>query len=159
NRRGARAAHPRKQSPAATSASRSRIPTDRARHSPSSGLLAGGTVLPPEISGCSILAGLDDAAAHRARFAKELVQCVAVSKTNGALHGGQVFAEAPKHLQHRLLVVEEDVAPHDGVGGGDAREIAKPASRKLDHLGVGHLLKVPRGVDDVIGNQVWHMTG
>src|SRR5262249_56899464 len=89
----------------ATPAPGSRSPTDRPRHWPSSGLLAGRTVT-PEISGCRILPGLYDAATDRARFAEELVQGVAVTKANGALQRGQVFAEAPQHLQHRLLVVE-----------------------------------------------------
>jgi hypothetical protein len=48
---------------------------------------------------------------------------------------------------------------HDGVGGGDAREVAKAAGRELDHLGVRHALQMPRRVDDVVGDEVRHVAG
>jgi hypothetical protein len=65
----------------------------------------------------------------------------------------------PEHLQHRLLVVQEDVAPHGRVGGGDAGEVAEAAGRELDHLALGDLLEVGGGADDVVGDQVRHVAG
>ena len=112
-----------------------------------------------EVGRGRVLAGLDDAAPDGARLHEQLVERVAVAEADGALQRGQVLAEARQHLQHRLLVVEEHVAPHDGIGGGDAREVAEAAGRELDHLGVGDALQMPRGVDDVVGDQVRHVAG
>src|SRR5438128_11862917 len=121
--------------------------------------LLGGAVLAAEVGGGRILTRLDDAAPDAARLHEQVVEGVAVAVADGALQGGEVLAEAAEHLQHRVLVVEEDVAPHDGVGGGDAREIAKTAGRELDNLGVRHALQMPRRVDDVVGDEVRHVAG
>src|SRR5215470_3533776 len=83
------------------------------------------------------LLGLDDAAADGAGAREEVLQLVALAPADVALEGGQVLAEAAEHLQHRLAVVEEDVAPHDRVGGGDPREVAEATGRELDDLLLG----------------------
>src|SRR5438034_3605534 len=72
-----------------------------------------GRTVAAEVGGGGVLAGLDDAATGGARLHEQLVQRVAVAEADGALQRGEVLAEAAEHLQHRLLVVEEDVAPHD----------------------------------------------
>src|SRR5262249_26762610 len=86
------------------------------------------------------LLGLDDAAADGTRAGEELRQLVALAPADVALERRQVLAEAAEHLQHRLAVVEEDVAPHRRVGRGDAREVAEAAGRELDDLLLGRLL-------------------
>src|SRR5258708_10131799 len=72
-----------------------------------------------EIGRGRILAGLDDAAADRAGAGEMLEQCLAVTAAAGAREVREVLAEGAEHFQHRLLVGEEDVAPHDRVGGRD----------------------------------------
>ncbi len=70
-----------------------------------------------------------------------------------------ILVQAAQHLQHRVLVVEEDVAPHGRIGGGDAGEVAKAARRELDHLGLRHGLEVRGRADDVVGDEVGHVAG
>jgi hypothetical protein len=48
--------------------------------------------------------------------------------------GVQVAGETGQHVQHRIAVLEENVAPHDRVGGGDAGEVAETASGELENL-------------------------
>ena len=71
----------------------------------------------------------------------------------------QILIEAAQHFQHRIAVVEEDVAPHGGIGGGDAGEIAKAAGGIFDHFAFGHLFQVMRGADDIVGDQMRQMGG
>ena len=94
-----------------------------------------------------------------ARVREQLEQRVAVAVADRPLQRRQVLGEAAEHLQHRLLVVEEDVAPHRRVGRGDAGEIAEAAGRVLDHLAVGDAAEVGGGVDDVVGDQMRHVAG
>src|SRR5882672_5920813 len=86
-----------------------------------------------EVNSSSRLLRLDDAAADGAGAGEEILQLVALAPADVALEGGEVLAEAAEHLQHGLAVIEEDVAPHDRVGGGDAREIAEAAGGEFDH--------------------------
>ena len=90
---------------------------------------------------------------------KRSCELVALAPADGALQGGQVLGEAAEHLQHRLAVVEEDVAPHDGIGGGDAGEVAEAAGGELDHLALGRVLQVGRRADDGVGDQMRQMRG
>src|SRR5690242_5945033 len=85
----------------------------------------------------SCLLGIDDRAANGAGAREPVFQLLALAPADGALQGGEVLVEAAQHLQHRLAVVEEDVAPHDRVGGGDAREVAESGRRELDDLALG----------------------
>ncbi len=82
---------------------------------------------------------------------------IAVAVADRAGKCREIFVEAAEHLQHRLLVVEENVAPHGGIGGGDAREIAKTAGRELDHLRARAGLEIRGGADDVVGDQMRQM--
>ena len=70
-----------------------------------------------------------------------------------------ILVEAAEHLEDRVLVVQEDVAPHGRVGGGDAREIAKAAGRELDHLRLRDRLEIGRRADDVVGDEMRHVAG
>src|SRR5512147_346775 len=73
-----------------------------------------------EIWCLGILPGLDDAAADGAGAGEQLKQRGTVVPADHALQRGQILGEATEHLEHGLLVVEEHVAPHHGIGGGDA---------------------------------------
>ena len=72
---------------------------------------------------------------------------------------GQILAEALQHLEHRLAVVEEDVAPHHRIGGRDAGEVAEAAGGEFDHLGFQRLLEIGRGADDGVGDEMRQMRG
>jgi hypothetical protein len=74
------------------------------------------------------------AAADGARAGEQVEQALPVAPADHALQRREILVEAAEHLQHRLLVVEEHVAPHRRIGGGDAGEIAKAAGREFDHL-------------------------
>src|SRR5712691_31567 len=67
-----------------------------------------------------LLPDFDDRAANRACAREALEQSVAVARANRAGERGEILVEAAEHFEDRLLVVEEDVAPHRRVGGGDA---------------------------------------
>src|SRR3546814_17409232 len=69
------------------------------------------------------LVRLDDAAAEFAGLGEQLLQLVALAPADGPLQVAQVLAEALPHLQHRLAVLQEDVAPHD-------REIGRASVRR-----------------------------
>src|SRR5688500_4999836 len=80
-----------------------------------------------EIGPFVALALFDDAAPDGAGAGEQVEQALAVAPADRALERGQILREALEHLQHRFLVGEEDVAPHRGVRGGDAGEIAEAA--------------------------------
>ncbi len=80
-----------------------------------------------EVGARRVLADVEDAAADRARARKMLEQRIAVAAADGARQLRQVFLEFAEHLQHRILVVQEHVAPHGRIGGGDAGKIAEAA--------------------------------
>src|ERR1700722_17918131 len=85
--------------------------------------------------GCGgILAGLDDAAADRAGAREVFEQRLAVAAANRAGELREILVEGSKHLQHRILVGQKHVAPHDRIGSRDAGEIAKAAGREFYHL-------------------------
>ncbi len=71
----------------------------------------------------------------------------------------QIFGEAAEHLQYRFAIVQKHIAPHGGVGGSDAGEVAKAAGGKFDHLGFGDRRQVVGGADDIVGDQVRHVAG
>ncbi len=129
-------------------------------HARASGLGAGRRALvPAEVRRGGVLACGDDAFARRAGLREQAVQRLAVAEADRALQDRDVLGEAAEHLQRRLLVVEEYVAPHHRIGGGNPREIAEAAGRELDDLAVGHPLEMPRGVDDAEGDEVRQMAG
>ena len=90
---------------------------------------------------------------------EDVEQRLAIAPADGALQGRQIFREAAQHFQHRFLVVQEHVAPHGGIGGGDAGEVAEAAGRILDHFGRRHLLEIGRRRDDVVGDEMRQMAG
>ena len=69
----------------------------------------------------------------------------------------QILIEAAQHLQHRVAIVQEHVAPHGGIGRGDAGEIAKTAGGIFDHLAFGDLFQVMGGAHDIVGDQMRQM--
>src|SRR5262245_37793619 len=115
--------------------------------------------MPAEIGSSRVLASLNNPAPRCTRLREELVQGLTLPEANGALQGRQILREAPKHLQYRLLVVEEDVTPHNRIGRSDAGEVAEAAGRKLDHLAIGHALEMPGGIDDIVGDEMGHVAG
>ena len=98
----------------------------------------------PKSGAGEILADLDDAAADRARAREMLEQRVAVAVADRARERRDVLVEAAEHLQHGVLVGEEDVAPHGRIGGGDAGEIAEAAGGEFQHLRARHVCRVRR---------------
>jgi len=106
-----------------------------------------------------VLALFDDAPADRAGPREEVEQRVPVAPADRALELAQILREALEHFQHRLAVVEEDVAPHRRVRRRDPREIAKAARGIFDDLRLSHLLEVTRGADDRVGDQMRQMAG
>ena len=86
-------------------------------------------------------------------------QSFAVATAYHSLQRGQIFVESAEHLQHGVLVMQEDVPPHRRVGGGDPSEIAKSAGRELDHLRAGDLLEIGRRANNIIGDEMRHMAG
>ena len=57
------------------------------------------------------------------------------------------------------LLVEEHVAPHRRIGGGDAGEVAKAAGGEFHHFRRGHLRQFVGGADDGVGDQMRQMAG
>ena len=108
----------------------------------------------PKFGAARVLAGVDDFAADGAGSGEEVEQHVAVAPADRALQPRQVFGEAAQDFQHGFAVVQEDVAPHRRVGGGDAGEVAKAAGGEFDHFALRDLLQVVGGADDVVGDQV-----
>ena len=84
---------------------------------------------------------------------------VAVAAADRAGERREVLIEAAEHLQHRLLVVQEDVAPHGRIGGGDAGEVAEAAGRELQNFRARDLTELVGGADDRVGDEVWQVTG
>src|SRR3990170_7350540 len=85
-----------------------------------------------EIGSLGVLARLDDGAADGAGAGEERFKRRAVVPPDHALERGEILREAAEHLQDRLLVVEKHIAPHDGILGGDAGEVAEAAGGELD---------------------------
>ena len=112
-----------------------------------------------EVGRSGILADLDDAAADGAGAGKMLEQRLAVRATDGTGEFREVLVEGAEHLQHGLFVGEEHVAPHCGIGGRDAGEIAKAAGGEFYHFGRGDLRQLVGGADDGVGDQMRQMAG
>src|SRR6185437_12681840 len=133
SRAAAPARSPLSRSRVATSASRSRTPS-------AAGL-------------CSRLVEMDQRAADLAGAGEQVEQLVALAPADRALQVEEIFLEAADHLEHGFLVAEEDVAPHRGVGGGDAGEVAEAACGVLQYLSVEMAAEVVGGAHDRVGNQ------
>src|SRR3546814_12607141 len=73
----------------------------------------------------------------RAGAGEQLEQFVALAPADRALQRGQILGEALEHLEHRLAIGEEHVAPHRRVRRGDAGEVAETAGRTFDDLALG----------------------
>ena len=86
-------------------------------------------------------------------------QRVAVAAANGARELRQILVEGAEHLQYRVLVGEEHVAPHGRVRRGDTGEIAKAAGGEFQHFRARHFGKLVGRADDRIGDEMRQMTG
>ena len=64
------------------------------------------------------------------------------------------LGKALEHLQHRLAIGQEHVAPHGRVRRGDAGEVAETTGGIFDDFRLGDFLQVAGGADDRIGDQV-----
>src|SRR5690349_363330 len=69
-------------------------------------------LLPAEIRCGGILADLEDAAADGAGAGEMVEQRLAIVAADSAGELREILVEGAEHLQHRILVVEEHVAPH-----------------------------------------------
>ncbi len=112
-----------------------------------------------EIGRRRILADIDDALADGARAREMLVQRLAVALADRLGQQRNILVEAAEHLQHRLLVGEEHVAPHGRIGRRDAGEIAEAAGGEFQHLRARHRLHFVGGADDGVGDQMRQMAG
>ena len=65
---------------------------------------------------------------------EQLLKLVLLTPSNGALQIGQIFGEALQHLQNRLVIIYENVAPHDRIRGGNTREVSKTRGRESDYV-------------------------
>src|ERR1700744_2138424 len=110
-----------------------------------------------EIGRGGILADLDDAAAYRAGAGEMLVQGLAVAAPDRTGEFCEILVESAEHIEHRVLVGQEHVAPHRRVGCGDAREVAKAAGGKLQHFGLRDAFKLIRRAYDGIGDPMRRM--
>ena len=63
-----------------------------------------------------------------------VAQGIGFAAPDGALQGGQVFGKATENVEHRILVVKEDIAPHHRVRRGDAGEVAETTGGEFDHF-------------------------
>src|SRR5271166_3280435 len=103
------------------------------RNGPSSNgrrIVSGGSISPDyrTAAGADIalrLLQLDQAAADLPAALDLVLDIRRVAPAHGARHRLRVLHEAREHLQQRLAVVEEHVAPHHRIGRGDAGEVAK----------------------------------
>ena len=86
-------------------------------------------------------------------------QRLAVVAADGAGQFREILVEGAEHFQHGLLVGEEHIAPHRGIGGGDAGEVAEAAGRELDHFRRCHFRQLVRGADNGVGDQMRQMAG
>ena len=120
------------------------------------GILAGPA---PEIRRRGFLSLRRRCRADRARAREQIEQAVAVAAPNHPLQRRQILVEPTQHLQHRILVVEEHVAPHRRIGSGDAREIAKAAGGKFDDLRARRLLEIGGRADDIVGDEMRNVAG
>jgi len=103
--------------------------------------------------------GVDDLLAQGTGVPEQGFQLVALAPADGPLQRRQVLAEALQHLQHGLAVVQENIAPHDRVRGGDAGEVAEAAGGILGHLDAHRFLHIADGGDDRIGDQMRQVRG
>src|SRR6266404_2928109 len=78
---------------------------------------------------------------------------------DGALQVEEVFLEALQHFEHGLAVVQEYVAPHRRVGGGDAREIAEAAGGEAQYLAVEMAGEIIGRADNGVGDEMRQMRG
>ena len=69
----------------------------------------------------------DDTAADLAGPGEKCFQGGAVFPTDGALQCAQVLGKTSEHFQHGLFVMNENIAPHDGIGASDPGEICEAA--------------------------------
>ena len=92
-------------------------------------------------------------------MAEIVVQIVAVAHPDRALQHEQLLGEAPEDVQRRRAVVQEHVAPHGRVGGGDPGEVAKTGGGELDHLAAGDPAQMVGDPDHGVGDDMGHMAG
>src|SRR3974390_3579896 len=112
-----------------------------------------------EIRRRRILTDIDDALADRARSPEVLEECLSVTFANGFGERRYVLVEAAKHLQDRVLVGKEDVAPHRGIGCRDTGEVAEAAGREFEYLGSRHRLHLIGRADNGVGDKIRQKAG
>ncbi len=118
-----------------------------------------GTVRPAKVRRSRLLPRRDDRPADLPRPGEQRFHRRPVADPHRALQPAQVLEEPPQHLQHRVTVGEEDVAPHHRIGRCDTGEVAETGSGELDHLGLRRRLEIIHRTDDVVGDQVRHVRG
>ena len=78
-----------------------------------------------------------------------------VAGADRPLQGEKLLGEPAEDLQSGVLVVQEHVAPHDRIGGGDTGEVAKSGGGILDDLAVGDAPQVIcHGLDSGAADQL-----
>src|SRR5882762_9955728 len=100
----------------------------------------------------SLLMEVDQRAADLARAREQVEQLVGLAPADGALQVEQVFLEALQDLEHGLAVIQEHVAPHRRIGGGDAGEIAEAAGGEAQYLAVEMAGKIVGRADDGVSD-------
>ncbi len=81
----------------------------------------------------------------------------AVTPADRAGHGLSVFGETGEHFEDRVLIGLENVAPHFGVGGGDAGEVAEAGGGELQDLLAGFVGQVIGGAANGEGDEMGEM--
>ena len=90
---------------------------------------------------------------------EQRLQLVALAPADRPLQRRQILGEPAEHLEHRLTVVDEHVAPHHRVRAGDPGEIGEPAGGVAQHLGLEMGLEVGDRANDRVGDQVGQVRG
>ena len=109
---------------------------------------------PAEVRRSGLLALSDDAEADGPGSREQSEQPVAVAASDHSLKSRQVLGKSAEHLQHRLLIVQEDITPHCRIGRSDSGEVAEAASREFHHFRAGYILKISRRPHDIVCDEM-----
>ena len=86
---------------------------------------------------------------------KQCFELVGLTPPNGPLQIGQIFGEALQHFQHRLVIIDEDVAPHNRIRRRNPREVTEAGGGKPDDVVFQLAFQIHRRADNGISDQVW----